>query len=129
MTLKRQPFAEQVTGISESVTAVGSGSLAFLSGQVALGDDGALVEGDAELQARVVFERIEAALARLGAGRGDVVKLTVYVTDFGDLGAIDRARSEFFGHELPASTAVQVAALYGGAALEVEAVAFVEAGR
>jgi enamine deaminase RidA (YjgF/YER057c/UK114 family) len=48
----------------------------------------------------------------------------VFLTDFADLGDVNAERSERFGDSPPASSAVQVEALFGGARLEIEAVAF-----
>lgn len=129
MTVERQAFTPKVTEISESATAIGPGKTIFLSGQIALSDEGAPVGGDMATQAATVFRRLEAALARAGAALGDVVKLTVFVTDLGDLAEFDRVRSEFFAPELPASTAVEVGGLYGDALVEVEAVAFLGGSR
>lgn len=64
--------------------AVGRGSrIVSLSGQVALDRAGALVgPGDLAAQAEQVYTNLALGLAAAGAGFADVLKLTVYVTDW-----------------------------------------------
>ncbi|ARZ71593.1 endoribonuclease L-PSP [Streptomyces albireticuli] len=99
-----------------------------VSGQVALDENGALVgAGDPAAQARQVFENLRRCLAAAGATFDDVVKLTYFLTDIADLPVVRTARDEFLGgRPLPASSAVQVAALFRPElVLEVEAFAVV----
>ncbi|APE25051.1 MULTISPECIES: RidA family protein [Streptomyces] len=111
----------------------GTGRFVAISGQCALDASGAVVgEGDAAAQARQVFANLGRCLAAAGAGFGDVVKLTYFVTDLAHLPAIREARdAHFAGAPLPASSAVQVSALVRPELLlEVEAFALVsERGR
>jgi enamine deaminase RidA (YjgF/YER057c/UK114 family) len=115
------------TGYTQVVT--GTGRLVAVSGQVALDADGKIVgEGDPAAQARQVFENLRRCLAAAEATFADVIKLTYYVTDIGLLPAVRAVRDEYVGADrLPASTAVQVAALFRPELLlEVEALAIVQ---
>jgi enamine deaminase RidA (YjgF/YER057c/UK114 family) len=109
-------------GYSHVVTT--AGPLAFTSGQVAVRADGTIPEGF-EAQARLVFEHLGHALGAAGAGWGDVVKLTIFVTDTSELETLRRVRDEFVDTEHPpASSLVRVAGLIRPELkLEVEAVA------
>lgn len=115
-----------IPGLSQ-VAVIPSGSLVWTSGQVALRPDGTLAAGDVEGQARQVFENVGHALRAGGADWRDLVKITIYVVDAGDLDAVRRVRDEFVDSQRPpTSTLVRV----GGLArpellLEVEAVAWV----
>ncbi len=114
-------------GYSQVVT--GRGRLVVVSGQVAQDEYGELVgAGDPAVQARQVFENLRRCLAEAGAGFGDVVKLTFFVLDVADLPALREARDAVVDTARPpASTAVQVAALFApGYVLEVEALALVD---
>ena len=107
----------------------GSGRLAAISGQVAFDESGQIVgQGDAEAQARQVFENLRRCLAAAGATFDDVIKLTYFVTDAAYMPSIRTVRDEFLGTgPLPASTAVQVAALVvPDLLLEIEALALTE---
>jgi enamine deaminase RidA (YjgF/YER057c/UK114 family) len=119
-------------GVAPSVgythVVTGSGRLIAVSGQVALDEHGEIVgAGDPEAQARQVFENLRRCLAAAGADFTDIVKLNYYLTDVTHLPAVRAVRSEFAGTDrLPASTAVQVGALFSPELLlEVEAWALV----
>ncbi|OKK23028.1 endoribonuclease L-PSP [Streptomyces sp. CB00455] len=110
----------------------GTGRFVAVSGQCALDEKGEVVgPGDAAAQARQVFENLRRCLAAAGAGFADVVKLTYFVTDIGHLPALRAARDEVIAADrLPASTAVQVGALFRPELLlEVEAFAIVPEAR
>lgn len=114
-------------GYSQVVT--GRGRLVVVSGQIAQDEHGELVgPGDAAAQARQVFENLRRCLAGAGAGFEDVVKLGFFVLDVAHLPALRAARDAVIDPgRLPASTAVQVAALFApGYLLEVEAWALVD---
>ena len=124
----RPPGTPPTNGYSHAVVV--TGPTVLVSGQVPLDESGALVgEGDALEQTRQVFRNITAALAACGAGMSDVVKLTVFLTDLGDLPAFRTARDEFVDvTRPPASSLVQVSGLVHPAfRVEIEAVAVVPA--
>lgn len=103
--------------------AVRSGNLVFLSGQIPL--DPAtmeLVSGDFQARARRVFENLKAVAEAAGGELDQVVKLTIYLTDLDNFGAVNDVMSEYFGEPWPARAAVGVAALPKGADVEAEAV-------
>ena len=107
----------------------GTGRLVAISGQVAFDEHGEVVGvGDPVAQARQVFENLRRCLAAAGATFDDVIKLTYFVTDVAHMPAIRTVRDEFLGTgPLPASTAVQVAALvFPDLLLEIEALALTE---
>ena len=109
--------------ISESVSTSGPGSWIHVSGQIPTGADGEILHGPMREQAHSCFKSLDAALANAGAGLADIVKITVFVTDLSQLADVNAVRAELFDGP-PASSAVEVSALFGGAALEIEAVAF-----
>ncbi|MFG3148519.1 RidA family protein [Streptomyces sp. NPDC048243] len=116
------------TAYSHVVAA--TGRFVAVSGQLPLDEDGEIVgEGDAEAQARQVFENLRRCLAAAGATFDDVVKLTFFVTDMAHLPAIRAARAAHLpADRLPAASAVQVAALVRPEFLmEIEAFAVVGA--
>ncbi|MFT2014253.1 RidA family protein [Streptomyces sp. 796.1] len=115
-------------GNGYSHVVLGTGTFVAISGQIPLDEDGQLVgPGDAEAQAKQVFENLNRCLAVAGATFSDVVKLTFYVTDVAHLPAVRIARDAYIDVEHPpASSAVQVAALFRpDLLLEVEAFAVV----
>jgi enamine deaminase RidA (YjgF/YER057c/UK114 family) len=127
--LTRIPAPAGVTpGNGYTQVVSGTGRLIAVSGQIALDEQGSLVgKDDPEAQARQIFLNLQRCLAAAGAGFDDVLKFTFFVTDVAHLPAIRRARDEVIDTARPpASTAVQVAALFAPEFLiEIEALAIV----
>jgi 2-iminobutanoate/2-iminopropanoate deaminase len=104
--------------------AVRAGDWLVLAGQVGLDpESGALVEG-VEAQARQVLANIAAILADCGATIADVAKTTVFVTDIAEFATVNAVYADAFGDHRPARSTVQVAALPGGAQVEIETWAY-----
>lgn len=101
------------------------GEQVFVSGLLALDENGSVIgENDAAVQADHIFASLARVLASVGSDLGDVVKLTIYLTDLSDRGAVNESRKRAFGPYRPASTLVQVAGLIGqGTVVEIEAIA------
>jgi enamine deaminase RidA (YjgF/YER057c/UK114 family) len=97
----------------------------YLSGQVALDEEGELVgRGDPEAQAEQCWRNIEAILAHFGATLDHVVKTTTYITNPGFRTPVSGPRDRRFNPPYPASTLVTVAALaFPDFLVEIEAVA------
>jgi reactive intermediate/imine deaminase len=113
-----------VNGYSHAVAF--TGPMVAVSGQVPLDADGTLVgESDAAAQIRQVFSNLATALDAAGATFQDVVKLTVYLTDLGDLDAFRRIRDEYLDpSRAPACSLVKVAGLVHPAfRVEIDALA------
>ncbi len=101
------------------------GNTIYVSGQVAYNANRTLVgEGDMKAQTRQVFENIKAVLAAAGAGLDNIIKINTYITDQSKFMDMLTVRTEIFGANSPASTAVVVAGLaFPGLLIEVEAIA------
>ena len=105
---------------------VDDGKPVFIAGQVALDASGDLVgRGDFGAQTQQVFENLKRAVEAAGGGFSDIIKLNVYVVDVSRLPEYREVRDRFIDPQKPpASTAVQVAALFRPEFLiEVEAIA------
>ena len=120
--LKRE--AAQARAYSQAVVTEG-GRTIWLAGQIA-GEDatGRSLLGDFDGQVREVFARLGRTLAEAGAGLGDMVTMTVFITDarYGD--RFTQLRKEIFGDNFPASALITCAALARpGLLVEVQGVA------
>ena len=88
---------------------IGDTSLIFISGQVARDPKGNLVgKGDIRKQTEQIFKNIGAILKANNATFGDVVKATIFVTDIAQRPEITEVRKQYFTHDPPASTFVEV---------------------
>lgn len=82
---------------------------------------GAVVAGGIQEQAVQCFSNIKAILASLQHVMDDVVRITVFVKNIADIGAVDEAYKTFFPGYLPTRTTVAVADLPLGALVQIEA--------
>ena len=104
--------------------AVGAGQLVFTAGQLGMDPEtGELVEGGVQAQTRQALTNLKAILEASGSGLDCVVKTTVFLQDMGEFSLMNAVYGEFFAKDFPARSAIQVAALPKGAAVEIEAVA------
>lgn len=110
-------MAAPVQNLYAQVTISAPGArMAFISGQVALDQSGALIgENDHAAQARQCFVNIQNAVKALGADPADIAQMRIYVVahEPGLTPVIFGAGGDVFGAEWPlcASTLVGVAAL------------------
>ncbi|MGH3757516.1 RidA family protein [Actinophytocola sp.] len=100
-----------------------AGGWLHVSGMVARAPGGEIVDGDIVAATRQCLENMEAVLATREVDRTSVVKLNVYLTDFGDYAGMNQAFEEFFDSPYPARTTIQAGAL-GIGQVELDAVAY-----
>ncbi len=109
--------------IGPYVHAVRAGGLLFCSGQIPLDPrTGELVAGGAAEQAGRCLENLAAVCQAAGAGLGDAVKVTIYLTDMADFAAVNEVYGSFFESGPPARVAIAVSALPRGADVEMDAI-------
>ena len=103
--------------------AVQAGGLLFCSGQVPIEPStGRLVEGGPGDQVRQCLDNLQIVARAGGCELSDAVRMTIYVTDMGTFGEVNEAYGTYFTDEPPARVTIGVAALPGGAEVEVDAV-------
>ena len=103
--------------------AVRAGPFVFVSGQVAMGDNGEIVPGGIEAQTRQTLRNVEKALALAGCTLNHVVKATVWLDDTRDFWSYNRVYAEFFAGNKPARSTTQ-AKLMVDAKVEIEVIAY-----
>jgi len=111
-------------GYSHVVEITGPGRIVYIAGQLGLKPDGKIA-GDFRAQAVQAFENLKNALAAVGAGFDDVVKLNNYLVDIkANLPIYREVRDKYVNTKAPpASTTIGIPALARDDALyEVEAV-------
>lgn len=133
MTVGRGPVSEAIAAhhtdqapaaIGPYAQAVSAGGILYTSGQIGLDPaTGAMVAGGFEAQAKQVLANLRQVLAAAGCTFADVLKATVYLTDFADFPTLNALYGEAMGAHRPARSTVQAAALPKGARVEIDLVA------
>ena len=104
--------------------ATEANGLVFVSGMIAIDPaTGSAVEGGVGEQTHQVMKNIGAVLGDLGLGYADIVKTTIFVTDIGDFATVNEVYGSYVERSKPARSTVEVAALPGGFAVEIETIA------
>lgn len=115
------------SGFSHAVS-VAAGRMVFLAGQLGSGPDGTIVPGGIAAQFEQALANLLTALAAAGGGPGDLVSVTVYLTDLPDYQAHSREIGAVWrrlaGSDYPAMAGVGVARLWFPEALvEIQGIA------
>ncbi|WP_416335005.1 RidA family protein [Anaerococcus sp. DFU013_CI05] len=105
------------------VQAIGTEQFIFTSGQIPLNPETGELVTEISAAAKQVLNNIKAILEESGSSIDKVIKCTVFLADINDFAAVNEVYKEFFDEHKPARSAIQVAALPLGAAIEIEAIA------
>ena len=109
------------------VRAIRSGPFVFVSGTTSLDAKGRVQGKDAAQQTRVSMRKIESALKSAGARLADLTRMTIFVTDIRDMGAVSKALGKALKGSVVSSTLVAVSALaVPGLLVEIEVMGVVE---
>ena len=103
--------------------AVRAGDYVFVSGQIPIGDDGKILDGDVEAQTRIVMDRIVSLLREAECEMSDVIKCTCWLENTKDFQNFNAVYSQYFPKDPPARATVE-AKLMVDAKVEVEAIAW-----
>lgn len=100
------------------------GNLVFVSGMLGIDPmTNRLAGDDMRSQTRQALLNIERVLQTAGSGLDRVARCNLYLTDYSRLAEANEVYAEFFREHKPAKTGVGVAALWGGALIEIEVTA------
>lgn len=103
------------------------GGTMYTAGQIGLDPETMQLVDGAENQVRQVFDNLAAICAAGGVGLANIARMTVYLVDASHWSLVNKVMVERFGAPFPARTAIGVAWLPLGAAVEIEAVVELEA--
>lgn len=84
---------------------------------------GELAEGGFEAQARQVLKNLRAVLGTAGCSFQDVVRTTIYLTDFANFPTVNKLYAEVMGDHRPARTTLQVSAIPKGGLVGMDMIA------
>ena len=124
---KRVVIAEKAPkAIGPYSAGISNGCLVFTAGQLGIDPKtGVLVEGGIQAQTRQALTNLSAVLEAAGSSLELVLKTTVFLRDINDFQQMNEVYGTFFTADFPARSAIQVAALPLGAAVEIEAIALI----
>ncbi len=123
-------MSKEAISTSNAPAAVGpysqgirAGDLIFVSGQLPMTSEGKLITDDIAAATEHSLKNVSAVLKAAGASMRDVVKVTVFLADMSDFGAMNEVYKKYFTEPYPARAAIAVKTLPKGAPLEIEAIA------
>lgn len=104
--------------------AIEAGGFVFLSGQIALDEQGQLHTSDIATETRKVMENVGNLLKAAGLDHGHLVKVTIFLSDMAHYAAVNEVYGTYFGDVPPAREAVAVKGLPRGVNVEISGVAW-----
>lgn len=117
-----EPIHPTGDAYAQACEVSGASRLLFVSGQVPADGEGH-VPADYRSQYRLAWANVEAQLKAAGMGFGNLVKVTIFLSDRALIAQSAGLRKEILGEHSPALTIV-IAGIYDAAwLLEIEAVA------
>jgi reactive intermediate/imine deaminase len=99
--------------------SVEAGGFVFLSGQLAMDAQGNIVGEDIQAQTKFILQNVAKALEEVGCNMADVVRCTVWLSDFANFAGFNEEYRKHFPEGLPARSCVE-ARLFKGALVEIE---------
>ena len=104
---------------------VDTGDVLYLSGQIGINSETGALHDGVRAQARQALNNLQTLLTEAGVSKDNVVRATVYLDDIDNYGALNEVYGEFFEdvEVKPSRSTVGVAALPGGAAVEIDFIA------
>jgi 2-iminobutanoate/2-iminopropanoate deaminase len=113
--------AQAPAAIGPYSQAIATDNLLFISGQLPINPaDGKMVEGDIGIRTHQILNNAKEIAREAGADLSNIVKTTIFLTDFADFQSVNSAYGEYFQEAPPARSTVQVAGLPLGSNIEIE---------
>ena len=113
------PYSQGVEGSSTE--------LLFLSGQIPIvPETGEVLSGSIEEQTKQVLKNLEAVLKAGGSSLERVLKTTVFLANMDDFPQMNAVYAQFFTHQPPARSTVEVSRLPRNVRIEIDLIAMTE---
>jgi reactive intermediate/imine deaminase len=103
------------------------GNIVATAGVAAVDRDGKVVGGnDIVAQTRATLDNLKLALEAAGASISDVIKVTVFLTDFANYKGFNTAFDEYFANDPPARATVRADLVIPALLIEIDAIAVLD---
>ncbi|MDR0578875.1 MAG: Rid family detoxifying hydrolase [Candidatus Accumulibacter sp.] len=119
-TIIHSPDAPAAIGTYSQAVRVGGA--VYLSAQIGLDPSTMLMVEGIDAQIGRVLENLKAVAGAAGGSLGDVVKVTVFLTDLANFAKFNEAMARYFAEPYPARAVLGVTALPRGALVAADAV-------
>ncbi|MDH5696505.1 MAG: Rid family detoxifying hydrolase [Dehalococcoidia bacterium] len=107
-----------------------AGDFIFVSGQGPVNPQSGQIEANTiEEQTKQTLENIKAILEVEGADMGDVIKVSVLLTDLANFKAMNKVYKTFFPEPFPARICYEAPLVLPNMLVEIDAIAYVESNR
>ena len=103
--------------------AIRAGDFVYVSGQVAHGEKGELIDGGIIVQTRQGIENLRRILSKAGCTLDDVIKCNVWLADARDFWSFNKVYASYFPGVPPARSTVQ-SPLMVDAKIEIDCIAY-----
>ena len=124
--MKREVFFDGTEMVPGYARAVKVGNHVAISGTTSLDKDGNVVGKDAYEQTKIITHKFDSILAKAGARRAHIVRLTLYCTDPAHAEGVIRAMGEDYADINPSSALIGTPWLAKpGLLIEIEADALI----
>ena len=119
--IERKTYAALPPAVGSYSHSVKHGNTLYLSGFTAFGTD---AQGQSlEKQANAILEQIKAVAAEEGTDMSALLKVTLFITDFSQIGELRKVLMQHYEGHLPASSLVEVSTLFSPELnIEIEAI-------
>ena len=95
----------------------------YFSGQIGLDPMTMEMADNCEDQLAQILRNIDGLLESQSLKRDNILKTSIFITDLGKFGIVNKAYEEYFKAPYPARSCVEVPALPKGALIEIEVIA------
>ncbi len=96
----------------------------YFSGQIGLDPKTMEMPSTCEEQLDQILKNIDGLLESQNLKRTNILKTSIFITDLGNFGIVNKAYEEYFKPPYPARSCVEVPALPKGALIEIEVIAY-----
>lgn len=103
--------------------AILAGNTLYVSGQIALGQDGQMVNESIEAETHQVMHNLSAILQEAGMSFAHIVKCSIFVKDLNHFQAINEVYGSYFEAQPPARETVEVSRLPKDVRVEISCIA------
>ncbi|UPK92580.1 hypothetical protein LCI18_003515 [Fusarium solani-melongenae] len=106
--------------------AVVANGLVYCSGNISMDETNHLIEGDVKAHTHQIIKNLSEVLKAAGSSLDKIVKINIYLADFGDFDQVNEVYCQYFkAPNLPSRTCVCVKSLPFNTDIEVECTALV----